>query len=186
MLMKSLKTFWKSIFAFGCAIGLVVSAGLQGVAAQTNNTGDSKRACVNRDGLSFNGIGLWARLPAVLERYGKPLRIETMPSVNKDRVNATYYYKDVKLLIFNSIVWKITTLSDAIATQSGIRLFTEYTKVESMLQIDLKNINPKGTQTGLYKAPICPPDPPEVEEFVILRFDQNNRLIEFIVAGVFP
>ena len=37
LLMKSFKTFWKSAFAFGFAIGLVVSAGLQGVDAQTND-----------------------------------------------------------------------------------------------------------------------------------------------------
>ena len=184
--MKLFKTVWKSFFIISFAVGLAVSASLQAVHAQTNDIGGSKRACVKRYGLSFNGVGLWTRLPAVLEHYGKPLRIEPMPSVNKNRVNGTYFYKDVKLLIFNSIVWKITTLSDAIATQSGIRLFTEYTKVESVLAVNLKSINPKGTQTGLYKAPICPPDPPEVEEFVILRFDQNNRLIEFIVAGVFP
>ncbi len=184
--MKLCKKFWHSFFAFGFAIGLFVGAGLQGVSAQTNDNAGSIRACVKRDGLSFNGVGLWTRLPAVLERYGKPLRIEAMPSVKKNRVNATYYYKDVKLLIFNSIVWKITTLTGAIATQSGIRLFSEYTEVESKLDVNLKSINPKGAQTGLYKAPICPPDPPEVEEFVILRFDQSNRLKEFIVEGVFP
>jgi hypothetical protein len=184
--MKLFKTFWNSAFAFGFAIGLVMSAGLQGVDAQTNDTAGPNKACVKREGLSFNGVGLWTRLPAVLKRYGKPLRIEPMPSVNKNRVNATYYYKDVKLLIFNSIVWKITVLTDAIATKSGIRLFTEYTQVERMLAVNLKSINPKGTQTGLYKAPICPPDPPEVEEFVVLKFDQNYRLQEFIVEGVFP
>ena len=184
--MKLFKTVWKSFFIFSFAIGLVVSASLQAVHAQTNDTGGSKKACVNRFGLSFNGVGLWTKLPAVLERYGKPLRIEPMPSVNKNRVNGTYFYKDVKLLIFNSVVWRIMALTDAIATKSGIRLFTEHTKVESMLEVDLKSIHPKGTQTGLYKAPICPPDPPEVEEYVILRFDQNNRLNEFIVEGVFP
>ena len=184
--MKLSKIVWNSLFAFSLALGLVVSAGLQGVYAQTNDTAGPKKACVNRDALSFEGVGLWTRLPAVLERYGKPLRVEPMPSVNKNRVYATYYYKDVKLLIFNSIVWQMTALTDAIATQSGIRLFTEYEAVERMLAVNLKGINPKGTQTGLYKAPICPPDPPEVEEYVVLRFDQNNRLIEFSVEGVFP
>ena len=184
--MKLFKIFWNLFLAFAVAVCFVVGDGLEGVAAQSNDTGDSKKACVNRDGLSFNGVGLWTRLPAVLERYGKPLRIEAKPSVNKDRVNATYSYRDVKLLIFNSIVWKITTLTDDIATRSGIRLFAEYTEVERMLAVNLKSINPKGAQTGFYKAPICPPDPPEVEEFVVLRFDQNNRLIEFVVAGVFP
>ena len=109
-----------------------------------------------------------------------------MPSVNKNRVNATYYYKDVKLLIFNSIVWRMTALTDAIATKSGIRLFAEFTEVENKLEFNLKSINPKGPQTGFYKAPICPPDPPEVEEYVVLKFDQNNRLIELTVQGVFP
>ena len=184
--MKLFKIVWNSFFAFGIALGLVVSVGLQGMYAQTSDTGSPNKACVNRDGLLFNGVCLWTRFPAVLERYGKPLRIEPMPSVNKNRVNSTYFYKDVKLLIFNSIVWRITALTDAIATKSGIRLFTEYAKVEGMLEVDLKSIHPKGTQTGLYKAPICPPDPPEVEEYVILRFDQNNRLNEFIVEGVFP
>ena len=184
--MKLSKTVWNSLFAFNLVLGLVVSAGLQGVYAQTNDAAGPKKACVNRDGLSFEGVGLWTRLPAVLERYGKPLRVEPMPSVNKNRVYATYYYKDVKLLIFNSIVWQMTALTDAIATQSGIRLFTEYEAVERMLAVNLKGINPKGTQTGLYRAPICPPDPPEVEEYVVLRFDQNNRLIEFSVEGVFP
>lgn len=184
--MKLSKIVWNSFFAFSLALGLVVSAGLQGVYAQTNEAAGPKKACVNRDGLAFNGVGLWTRLPAVLERYGKPLRIEPMPSVNKNRVNAAYYYKDVKLLIFNSIVWKMTAVTDAIATQSGIRLFSEYTEVERMLALNLKSVNPEGTQTGLYKAPICPPDPPEVEEFVVLKFDQNNRLIELMVEGVFP
>ena len=184
--MKLSKIIWNSLFAFSLVLGLVVSAGLQEVYAQTNDAAGSKKACVNRDGLSFNGVGLWTRLPAVLERYGKPLRVESMPSVKKNRVNARYYYKDVKLLIFNSIVWQMTPLTDAIATQSGIRLFAEYKEVERMLGIDLKSINPKGTQTGFYKAPICPPDPPEVEEFVVLKFDQTNRLIEFRIEGVFP
>ena len=159
---------------------------IAGGGAQANDAAGPKKTCVNRDGLAFKGVGLWTRLPAVLERYGKPLRVEPMPSVNKNRVYATYYYKDVKLLIFNSIVWQMTALTDAIATQSGIRLFTEYEAVERMLAVNLKGINPKGTQTGLYRAPICPPDPPEVEEYVVLRFDQNNRLIEFSVEGVFP
>ena len=172
--------------AFVFVLGLFLSTGLQDVYAQKNDTAGPNKACVNRDGLSFNGVGLWARLPAVLERYGKPLRVEPMPSVDKNRVNATYYYKDVKLLIFNSIVWQMTALTDAIATQSGIRLFAEYEAVERMLGIDLKGINPKGAQTGFYKASICPPDPPEVEEFVVIKFDQNNRLIEFRVEGVFP
>ena len=184
--MKLFKIFWNSFLAFAVAACFVVGAGLQSVDAQTNDNPVPEKACVNRDGLSFNGVGLWTRLPAVLERYGKPLRIEAKPSVSKNRVNATYYYKDVKLLIFNSIVWKITTRTNAIATRSGIRLFAEYTEVESMLEIDLKSLNPKGAQTGFYKAPICPPDPPEVEEFLVLRFDQNNRLIEFVVEGVFP
>ncbi len=173
-------------FALCLVLGLVVSGGLQGVCAQTNETAGPKKECVNREGLAFNGVGLWTRLPAVRERYGKPLRVESMPGVNNNRVNATYYYKDIKLLIFNSIVWKMTALTDAIDTQSGIHLFTEYTEVERMLAVNLKSINPKGTQTGFYKAPICPPDPPEVEEFVVLKFDQHNRLIEFTVEGVFP
>ena len=184
--MKLSKIVWNSLFAFSLVLGLVVSGGLQGVCAQTKETVGPKKACVNRDGLAFNGVGLWTRLPAVRERYGNPLRVESMPSVNKNRVNATYYYKDIKLLIFNSIVWQMTPLTDVIATHSGIRLFAEYTEVERLLGIDLKSINPKGTQTGLYKAPICPPDPPEVEEFVVLKFDQTNRLIEFRIEGVFP
>ena len=37
-----------------------------------------------------------------------------------------------------------------------------------------------------HKIPICPPDPPEVEEYVTFGFNQKNRLVEFAVEGVFP
>ena len=132
LLFKGLmNSFW--IFVF--VIGLAFSGELPAANAQTNDAAGPKKACVNRDGLSFEGVGLWTRLPAVFEHYGKPLCVEPMPSVNKNRVYATYYYKDVKLLIFNSIVWQMTALTDAITTQSGIRLFTEYEAVERMLAI---------------------------------------------------
>ena len=91
--MKLFKTVWKSFFIFIFAIGLVVSASLQAVHAQTNDTGGPKRACVNRYGLSFNGVSLWARLPAVLERYAKPLRIEPMPGRMGTLLTICTYYR---------------------------------------------------------------------------------------------
>ena len=97
-------------------------------------------------------------MPAVLKLYGQPLRVEPMESINSDRVNADYTYKDIKLFIFNSIVWQVDVLTPDISSKSGIRLLSDFSA----------------------------PDPPEVEEYVILGFDQNNRLIEFTAMGVMP
>jgi len=168
------------------AINLVLTAIIQDVRAGITASPIPPKRCVQRDSLTFNGVGLWTKLPTVLERFGQPLRIEPMPGTNKDRVYATYYYKDIKLLIFNSIVWKVTVLTAEVSAKSGIRLLSDFSAVENMLGVKLRNTTTGQNETEKYKAPICPPDPPEVEEYVILSFDNNNRLMEFIVEGVFP
>lgn len=165
-------------------IGLVMSGVLPQTQAGAPAGAISGKQCVRRDGLSFNGIGLWSRLPNVLKLYGEPLRIESMPSINPDRVNAHYFYEDIKLFIFNSIVWQVDVLTSDISSKSGIRLTNDFAAVEKMLGVKLTN--PYRGQNGndTHKVPICPPDPPEVEEYVISSFNQQNRLIEFVVMGV--
>ncbi len=153
-----------------------------GVTAGTN----AQKQCVQRYGLTFNGVGLWTRLPTVLKLYGQPLRIEPKDSINNNRVNGNYYYKDIKLLIFNSIVWQINVLTPDISTKSGIHLSSEFSEVEKMLGVKLRNPISGQNNRDRYKIPICPPDPPEVEEYVTFSFNQDNRLVEFTVEGVFP
>jgi hypothetical protein len=168
------------------AINLVLTAIIQDVRAVRSASPIPPKRCVQRDGLTFNGVGLWTKLPTVLECYGQPLRIERISGTNRDRVYATYYYKDIKLLIFNSIVWQIGVLTAEISTKSGIRLLNDFSAVENILGVKLRNTTTEQNKTEKYKAPICPPDSPEVEEYVILGFDNENRLTEFIVEGVFP
>jgi hypothetical protein len=55
-----------------------------------------------------------------------------------------------------------------------------------LLGVKLKNPYRGQNGNNTYKVPICPPDPPEGEEHVILGFDHNNRLVEFNAQGVFP
>jgi hypothetical protein len=167
-------------------INLVLTAIIQDVRAGITASPIPPKRCVQRDSLTFNGVGLWTRLPKVLERYGQPLRIKPISGTNKDRVYATYYYKDIELLIFNSIVWQITVLTAEVSAKSGIRLLSDFSAVENILGVKLKNTTTRQNKTKKYKVPICPPDPPEVEEYVILGFDNNNRLMEFMVEGVFP
>ena len=165
---------------------LVAAVFLQEVHGEAMASSDSPNQCVQRDGLTFNGIGLWTKLPMVLKSYGQPLRMEPMDGANKDRVYGNYYYKDIKLLIFNSIVWQINVLTPDISTKSGIHLFNDFSEVEKMLGVKLTNPLSEQSNRVSFKVPICPPDPPEVEEFIILSFDQNNRLVDFTVEGVFP
>ena len=168
------------------AINLMLTATTQEVRAEIAASPSPSTQCVQRKVLRFNGVGLWERLPAVFERYGQPLRIEPMYSINKDRVNAIYFYRDIKLLIFNSIVWQINLLTPDIYTTAGIRLSGDFTEIEKMLGVKLKKTAAGQSKNAKYKVPICPPDPPEVEEYVILDFDDNKRLVEFTVQGVFP
>ena len=165
---------------------LVVAVLLQAVHVAATESSDSPNHCVQRDGLTFNGVFLWTRLPTVLKLYGRPLRIEPVDGTDKDRVYGNYYYKDIKLLIFNSIVWQINVLTPGISTKSGIRLWSDFSEVEKMLGVKLTNpLSGHSNRVG-HKVPICPPDPPEVEEYIILSFDQNNRLVDFTVKGIFP
>ncbi len=168
------------------AVNLALAGLLQKGHAGATASADSLNRCVQRDGLTFNGVGLWTRLPTVLKLYGQPLRVEPMESINPNRVNAHYTYKDIKLFIFNSIVWQVTVLTPDISSKSGIRLLSDLSEVERRLGVRLKNPASGQGSRDTYKVPICPPDPPEVEEYVILTFDQNNRLVEFTAMGVFP
>ena len=167
-------------------ISLVMAGFFLEVLAGTSAGANSEKQCVRRDGLSFNGVGLWTRLPAVLKQYGQPLRVEPIDGINSNRVYAHYIYKDIKLFIFNSIVWQIDVLTSDIASQSGIRLSSDFAAVEKILDVELKNPYRGQNGNGKYKVPICPPDPPEVEEYVVPAFDPNKRLVEFIVMGVMP
>jgi hypothetical protein len=83
-------------------------------------------------------------------------------------------------------VWQVDVLTPDISSKSGIRLLSDFSAVEKVLGVKLRN--PYSAQSGKdkFKVPICPPDPPEVEEYVILGFDQNNRLIEFTAVGIMP
>lgn len=171
---------WPVVFS------LVILGIFQKALAEEAATANTSKHCVQRDGLTFNGVGLWTRLPNVLKLYGEPLRIEPMPSINKDRVNAHYFYKDIKLFIFNSIVWQVDVLTSDISSKSGIRLLNDISAVEKMLGVKLRNPIPGPNNKIKYKVLICPPEPPEVEEYVIPSFDQDKRLIEFIVAGIMP
>ena len=72
------------------AINLVLTATVEDVRAEITASPIPPKRCVQRDGLTFNGVGLWTRLPTVLERYGQPLRVESTSGTNKDRVCATY------------------------------------------------------------------------------------------------
>ena len=171
---------WLVVFSL-VIIGIFHKALAEGTA-----TANTSKHCVQRDGLTFNGVGLWSRLPAVLKHYGQPLRVEPMDGHNPNHVYAYYTYKDIKLLIFSSIVYQIEILTADISSQSGIRLSNDFAAVEKMLGVELTN--PYRGQNGndTYKVPICPPDPPEVEECVISSFNQQNRLIEFVVMGAMP
>ena len=144
------------------------------------------KGCVNRSGLMFNGVGLWTRLPTVLERYGQPVRIEPIPANNSLRAHEHYFYKDIKLVIYNSRVWQIDVLTAGISTKSGVHLLSDLSKVEHSLGIKLKDPNYRKGNRAIHNIPICPPYPPEVEEYLILSFDQSNRLVEITVMGVFP
>jgi hypothetical protein len=168
------------------AVNLVLVGTFQESHAGETAGANSPKQCVQRDGITFNGVGLWTRMPAVLKLYGQPLRVEPMESINSDRVNADYTYKDIKLFIFNSIVWQVDVLTPDISSKSGIRLLSDFSAVEKILGVKLKNSTSGQISKNKYKVPICPPDPPEVEEYVILGFDQNNRLIEFTAMGVMP
>ena len=77
-------------------------------------------------------------------------------------------------------------LTAEVSAKLGIRLLSDFSAVENTRGVKLRNTTTGQNKTEKYKAPICPPDPPEVEEYVILGFDNENRLTEFIVEGVFP
>jgi hypothetical protein len=128
------------------AINLVLTAIIQNVHAGITASPLPPKRCVQRDGLTFNGVGLWTKLPTVLERYGQPLRIEPMSGTNKTRVYATYYYKDIEVLIFNSIVWQITVLTAEVSAKSGIHLLSDFSAVVNILGVNLRN-----TTTGQNK-----------------------------------
>jgi hypothetical protein len=168
------------------AINLLLIGQLPNVQGGANTSPNHPNQCVQRDSLTFNGVGLWTRLPNVLERYGHPLRIEPMSGTNKKHVYGTYYYRDIKILIFNSIVWRITVLTPDVSAKSNIRLMSDFSVVEKMLGAKLGNPTTGRNKADKYKIPICPPEAPEVEEYVILSFDSKNRLVEFIVEGIFP
>jgi hypothetical protein len=168
------------------AINLVLAGLLQEVHAGATASANSPKQCVQRDGLTFNGVGMWTRLPMVLKLYGQPLRIEPLEGVNSERVFGYYYYKDIKLFIFNSIVWHVNVLTPDISSKSGIRLLSDFSEVEKKLDVKLKNPYSGQSSRDKYKVPICPTDPPEVEEYVLLSFDQNKRLVKFTVLGVLP
>ena len=167
-------------------INLFLAGLLQDDYAKAAAGSNSRKQCVQRYDLTFNGVGVWTKLPTVLQLYGQPLRIEPENSINNNRVNGNYYYKDIKLLIFNSIVWQIIVLTPDISTKSGIHLSSDFSEVEKMLGVKLRNPISGPNNRDSYKVPICPPDPPEVEEYVTFSFNQNNRLVEFTVEGVFP
>jgi hypothetical protein len=109
-----------------------------------------------------------------------------MSGTNKKHVFGTYYYRDIKILIFNSIVWQIIVLTPDISAKSNIRLTSDLSVVEKMLGERFSSAATGRNKNATYKIPICPPEPPEVEEYVILGFDSKNRLVEFVVEGVFP
>ena len=168
------------------AINLLLIGELRNVQAGASTSPNHSHQCVQRDGLTFNGVGLWTRLPNVLERYGHPLRIEPMSGTNKKRVYGTYYYRDIKVFIFNSIVWRITVLTPDISAKANIRLMSDISVVEKMLGAKLSNPTTGQNKRAKYKILICPPEYPEVEEYVLLSFDRKNRLVEFVVEAVFP
>jgi hypothetical protein len=183
--MKLNRIIKKEIVSFA-AINLLLIGLIQTVHAGAATNSNFLKRCVNRSGLTFNGVGLWTRLPTVLERYGQPLRKEPIPANNNLRAHEHYYYKDIKLVIYNSRVWQIDVLTAGISTKSGVHLLSDLSKVEHILGIKLKDPNYRKGNRAIHSIPICPPDPPEVEEYVILSFDQSNRLVEFTVMGVFP
>lgn len=167
-------------------INLFLAGLLQDVYAGVAAGSNSRKQCAQRYDLTFNGVGLWTKLPTVLKLYGQPRRIEPKDSINNHRVNGNYYYKDIKLLIFNSVVWQINVLTPDISTKSGIHLSSDFSEVEKMLGVKLRNPTSGLNTIDRHKIPICPPDPPEVEEYVTFGFNQKNRLVEFTVEGVFP
>ncbi len=168
------------------AVSLVLAGVLQEGQAEAAGGTDSQKECVQRNGLTFNEVGLWTRLPEVLKLYGQPERVEPMERITPNRVYARYHYNDIKLLIFNSIVWQVTVLTPDISSKSGIRLLSNFSDVQRRLAVGLKNPFSGPGSRDTYKVPICPPDPPEVDEYVIAGFDQRHRLVEFAVRGVFP
>ena len=171
---------------FLVVVSLVIIGIFQQVFAKDTATTNTSKQCVQRDGLTFNGVGLWTSLPTVLKFYGQPVRIEPMASINKDRVNAHYSYKDIKLFIFNSTVWQVDILASDISSKSGIRLLNDISAVEKRLGVTLRNPISGPNNKIKYKFPFCPPDPPEVEEYVIPVFDQNKRITDFTVVGIMP
>ena len=179
---RTIHKYWIAIGAVIIFLAPLVQYVHTGAAVSSN----SRKQCARRGDLTFNDVGLWTRLPEVLKRLGQPLRIETKDSINKNRVNANYYYKDIELLIFNSIVWQIKVLTPDISSKSGIRLEIDFSEVEKKLDVKLRKPSFGRNDRDIYKIPICPPDPPEVEEYVVLGFDQKNRLVEFTALGVFP
>jgi hypothetical protein len=140
---------------------LGISLVMAGVLAQTQAGApagaNSGKQCVRRDGLSFNGVGLWSRLPTVLKYYGQPLHVEPMDGVTNNRVYAHYIYKDIKLFIFNSIVWQIDVLTADISAQSGVRLMSDFSAVEKALGVKLSDPISGQNNKFKFKVPICPP-----------------------------
>ena len=77
-------------------------------------------------------------------------------------------------------------LNAQVSAMSRNRLLSDFSAVENTLRVELRNTTAGQHKTEKYKPPVCPPDPPEVEGYVILGFDDHNRLAEFTLEGVMP
>ena len=158
------------------------------VHAQSDKTLTQARPCLDRDKLTFNGVGLFTKETSLSTAFGKPLSIKYFETP-KGPYHHKYhmiYYENITIRVYRSEVWGLEITKPGLASKAGVQLLNSLETVENNLGIKFLFDNGKSQNQTLYHYPICGTAMQDYEVELIFKFDQLNKLIQIKLDAYFP